>query len=113
MNIERLRSKIEETDRERAAHELAHAQSSDYHTPPSQRVARLEGQIVAFKWLLGELEKEESILSDIRDEGAAMWSPNDNAADYCCRFCGARTKTNIDLTIVHRDGCVWPRIANS
>lgn len=53
-----LRNKIEEADRERAAQEIAHAQSSDWNTPASSRVIRIEGQISAFKAVLAELEKE-------------------------------------------------------
>jgi hypothetical protein len=52
-----FKNKLEETDRERAAQELAYAQSSDYSSPPSMRVARLEGQVSMLKWVIEVLEK--------------------------------------------------------
>ena len=55
--IERFKQKLEATDRERAIQEHYHNESSDYSTPPSMRVARLEGQVSMLKWVIGELEK--------------------------------------------------------
>lgn len=52
IDIDFLRSKLAETRREREAQELAHAQSSDWHSPPSMRVARLEGQESILEWLI-------------------------------------------------------------
>jgi hypothetical protein len=33
------------------------------------------------------------------------WSPCNHDSDYCCAFCGSRTKTNIDHTIDHAKDC--------
>ena len=55
--IARFKNKLLEVERERAAQELAHNQSSDYHTPPSLRVATIEGEVKMLKWVIETLEK--------------------------------------------------------
>lgn len=56
---EKIRTKRHELLDECERLKLAIAQSSDYHTPPSTRVANMEGKIEALLWVLEQLEKQD------------------------------------------------------
>ena len=68
MNINLLRSKLEEVRAERLRQEHMHAQSSDWHSPPSLVGARYEGQELILEWLIAQEEQIQSIVSDIKLE---------------------------------------------
>lgn len=55
---ERIRAKRHEILAERDKLQLAIDQSSDYRTPPSTRIANMNGQIEALYWVLEQLEKQ-------------------------------------------------------
>lgn len=51
---------------------------------------------------------DEQVVRDLRDEVNSLlchWETYDNGPDYCCHFCGALSKSNVDLTIEHDDTC--------
>ena len=57
--LEIVKAKRDSTESERIRQELAYNQSSDYSTPPSIKVASLEGQVLILDWVIRELETNE------------------------------------------------------
>lgn len=56
------------------------------------------------------MNKAQELIEELRNEGCIMSSPCENAADYCCRYCGCRTRTNRDFEINHDKDCMWLKI---